>query len=96
MSLRSKPLELRAAPSRVNTKSMPRSQTNPEMIAPGASPTRGKMRHVQPASKRNRETLKGLALALRLRAAADRHDAGSVGEDVTDLSSADFIARLRR
>ncbi|WP_279357392.1 hypothetical protein [Methylobacterium indicum] len=48
------------------------------------------------AAKERREARKGVALARRLKAAADRHDAGQAGEDVTDLSSEDFIARLRR
>ncbi|MDV2987353.1 UNVERIFIED_CONTAM: hypothetical protein Q9R58_23875 [Methylobacteriaceae bacterium AG10] len=75
---------------------MPRALPDPETDASRVPPTREKTRLLQPAPKQRRETLKDLALTRRLRAAADRHDAGQLGEDVTDMSSADFIARLRR
>lgn len=75
---------------------MARTLLLPETTATAVPQSRGKARAVQATPKQRRETLKGLALTLRLRAAADRHDADQIGEDVTDLSSADFIARLRR
>ncbi|MFY9291695.1 MAG: hypothetical protein WAP03_13505 [Methylorubrum rhodinum] len=76
--------------------SMPRALPQLETVAPRILQTRGKSKLVKPTPKQLRETRKDLALTRRLRAAADRHDAGQMGEDVTDLSSADFIARLRR
>lgn len=75
---------------------MPRSLSQPETAKPRVRPTRRKTKLVLATPRQQREAAKGLALTLRLRSAADRHDAGEAGEDVTNLSSADFIARLRR
>ncbi|WP_143074658.1 hypothetical protein [Methylobacterium sp. ap11] len=74
---------------------MPRALPSSEIVRPHASRA-GETNPIPAASKERREARKGAALARRLKAAADRHDAGQVGEDVTDLSSEDFIARLRR
>ena len=75
---------------------MPRPSPNPETVTPHALQTREKKALALLTPRQVREAAKGLALARRLRAAADRHEAGQAGEDVTDLSSADFITRLRR
>ncbi|TXN06337.1 hypothetical protein FV222_05970 [Methylobacterium sp. WL103] len=72
---------------------MSRLLPNPESVTPRVLQVREK---AVPTPKQARQSAKGVALARRLRGAADRHEAGQAGEDVTDLSSADFIAHLRR
>lgn len=74
---------------------MSRALPHHEAVTPRTS-RQGEKKSVPETPKQRRAALEGLALAHRLQAAADQHDAGERGEDVTDLSSEDFIARLRR